>query len=111
MAELQSEIVDNTINTETMNKILNDPSFSLIHIEPINETYGQIKTCIMELYSKILRHYATRYHIPGRQRAPKVLSHSEREKWISKCETILIKYEDKMEKKFIAERKKRVKHK
>ena len=109
MAELQSEIVNNTISTETMNKILNDPSFSLIHIEPINETYGQIKTCIMNLYRKILRHYVTHRRAPYRRRAPAVLPHSEREKWISKCETILIKYEDKVEKKFIAERKKRVK--
>ena len=109
MAELQSEIVNNTISTETMNKILNDPSFSLIHIEPINETYGQIKTCIMDFHKHILDQYKLNDCVKSVRRAPKVLPHSERAKWISKCETILIKYEDKMEKKFVKERKKRVK--
>ena len=102
--KLQRELKQKTISVETLNEILNDSSFCLVHVEPINETYGQIKAAktashedraALSLSSVIMDHYYRKGVFDSDM--PDIAQNSLRSKWLNSCIGRIIKFEEFIE--------------
>ena len=104
--KLQRELKQKTISVETLNEILNDPSFCLVYVEPINETYGQIKavknpniSIAEEAAHSLSRAIMDSYYYKGKLNVniPNVVQDSLRAKWIQACAGRVMQFEECLE--------------
>ena len=102
---LKHTLSSGEISAETMHKIIEDEGFCLVLIEPINETYGAIKTSGEDLHSKILQLYyddALRKSVD----IPLVEENTDRRLWLYANIESLVAFERDVNRKILEQERK-----
>ena len=93
ITEVQNELKNSEhISIAFMHKIMEDEGFCLVLVEPINETYGEIKTSREDLYNAVLQLY---YNDELRQQImiPFFVENTFRTLWMNACVHTLLNFE------------------
>ena len=105
IAEINEELKrTDHISVDRMNKIIEDEDFCLVLVEPINETYGEIKTSREDLYNAVLQLY---YNDELRQQImiPFFVENTFRTLWMNACMRTLLDFEGYIKGKILRHKK------